>query len=119
MREIEDEAVAGNERAALALKMFIYRIRKYIGSYAAAMGGLTTVVFTGGIGENSAIVRRGVLEGLEFLGVKLDEKLNDGMERGSESVISASDSPAGVYVIPTNEELVIALETVNLVNEQA
>jgi acetate kinase len=117
MREIEDEAAAGNERADLALRMFSYRIRKYIGSYAAAMGGLTTIVFTGGIGENSPIVRKAVLEEMQFLGVELDEQRNDDFERGAEGVVSADDSSVGVFVIPTNEELVIAQETVRLVNE--
>ncbi|MFH0883465.1 MAG: acetate kinase [bacterium] len=115
MREIEEEAAKGNERARLALNMFTYRVRKYIGAYAAAMGGLDTIVFTGGIGENSEVVRRDVLAPLGFLGVKIDEAKN--AERSSkERKICAEESKVKIYVIPTNEELVIAQETLRIVN---
>jgi len=115
MREIEEEAANGNERARLALNMFTYRLRKYIGAYAAAMGGLDAIVFTGGIGENSSVVRRDSLAPLGYLGVKLDEAKND--ERSAkERQISADDSRVGVYVIPTDEELVIAEETYRIVH---
>ncbi len=115
MREIEEEAANGNERARLALNMFTYRLRKYIGAYAAAMGGLDAIVFTGGIGENSSVVRRDSLAPLGYLGVKLDEAKND--ERSAkERQISADDSRVGVYVIPTDEELVIAEETFRIVH---
>jgi len=116
MREVEDEATAGNERAQLALNMFTYRVRKYIGAYAASMGGLDTIVFTGGIGENSDIVRRDVLSPLSFLGVKLDESKNT-VRSSEERAICAEDSAIKVLVIPTNEELVIAQETFEVVSK--
>jgi len=117
MRDIESEAEEGNRRAQLALDVFCYRLRKYIGAYAAAMGGLDAIVFTAGIGENSPIVRRKSLEGLEFLGVKLDEEKNESMVRRREGVISAEDSRVAVLVVPTNEELVIALDTAEIVSK--
>lgn len=104
----------GNDRARLAIDMFSYRVKKYVGAYAAAMGGLDCIAFTGGIGEHTEIVRKKVVEGLEFLGVKVDEKLNDNVPRGEEFEISAKDSRVKVFVIPTNEELVIARETFRL-----
>ena len=104
----------GNDRARLAIDMFSYRVKKYVGAYAAAMGGLDCIAFTGGIGEHTEIVRKKVVEGLEFLGVKVDEKLNDIVPRGEEFEISAKDSRVKVFVIPTNEELVIARETLRL-----
>ena len=104
----------GNDRARLAIDMFSYRVKKYVGAYAAAMGGLDCIAFTGGIGEHTEIVRKKVVEGLEFLGVKVDEKLNDNVPRGEEFEISAKDSRVKVFVIPTNEELVIARETLRL-----
>ena len=109
MRDVESRAEAGDHRAALALDVFCYRVRKYIGAYAAAMGGLDCVVFTGGIGENSPRVRSGCCCGLEFLGLGLDAAANG--SRGGERDISAGDSSARVLVIPTNEELMIARET--------
>lgn len=114
MREIEEKAEAGSERAQTALKMYEYRIRKYIGAYAAAMGGLDTLIFTGGIGENADTTRRGVLEGLEFLGIELDHNKNNGL-RGNTAIISTDTSRVKVVVIPTNEELVIAKDTQKLV----
>ena len=116
MREIEEEMQGGNDRAALAFKIFTYRVRKYIGAYAAAMGGLDAVVFTGGIGENSDLVRKASLEGLEFAGVQLDEEKN-AVRSSEERIISTPDSRASVMVIPTNEELVIALETERIITE--
>lgn len=104
----------GNARCKLALEMFAYQTKKYVGAYAAAMGGLDCIVFTAGIGENTPTVRAGVCEGLEFLGVKLDKKLNAGKNDGSIREISAKDSKVRVLVIPTNEELVIARETAEL-----
>ena len=114
MREIESEMENGNDRARLALKMFTYRIRKYIGAYSAAMGGVDIIVFTGGIGENSSIVRHDVLEPLGYLGVKLDDAKNN-EKSSAERKICATDSKVKVYVIPTNEELVIAEETLRIV----
>lgn len=113
-RDLIAGAEAGNARCALALDMFAYQTKKYVGAYAAAMGGLDCIVFTAGIGENTPVVRAGVCEGLEFLGVKLCKKANEGKNDGSIREISAKDSKVKVLVIPTNEELVIARETAEL-----
>lgn len=112
-RDIENGAEEGNENCALALDKFAYEVRKYIGSYAAALGGLDCLVFTAGVGENSASMRARICEGLEFLGVKLDPEKNN--TRGKEAIISADDSKVTVWVIPTNEELMIAMDTASLV----
>lgn len=104
----------GNERAKLAFDMSIYRIKKYIGAYSAAMGGLDCLVFTGGIGENSWLTRESVATGLEFLGIDFDFILNASIKRGSEATLSKDSSRVKVFVIPTNEELVIARETLSL-----
>ncbi len=114
MREIEEAAEDGNRRAELALKMYDYRVRKYIGSYIAAMNGADAIVLTGGIGENADTTRRGVLKDLDYLGIKLDHEKNDGL-RGKEKVISTEDSKIKVIVVPTNEELVIASDTYEIV----
>ncbi len=109
MREIEDAANEGHQRAKTALEMFAYRVKKYIGSYAAAMGGIDTIVFTGGIGENDTETRKRVLNGLEFLGIDLDEsKLNI---RGKEAVLTLPNSRVKVIVVPTEEEMMIAKDT--------
>ena len=113
-RDIEQGAEKGNADCALALDKFAYEVRKYIGSYAAALGGLDCLVFTAGVGENSASMRARICEGLEFLGVKLDPEKNN--TRGKEAIISADDSKVTVWVIPTNEELMIAQDTAALVN---
>ena len=112
-RDLDNAAAEGNERAQLALDMFNYAVRKYIGAYAAAMGGLDGIVFTAGIGENSIEVREEILKGLEFLGVKLDKEANKC--RGKVQKISAPDSKVQVWIIPTNEELVIARDTEDIV----
>ncbi len=114
MREIEAEAAAGNARAELALSVFCYRVKKYIGAYAAAMGGIDGVVFTGGIGENSSEVRHRTIDGLQFLGLELDPEANRSNDTGERFIDRGG--PARVMVIPTNEELVIARDTVGLVN---
>ena len=111
-RDLEAAADAGNEKCRLALDKFCYEVKKYIGAYAAALGGLDVLVFTAGIGENGATTRAAVCEGLEFLGVKLDPEKNK--ERGDERIISAPDSKVTVWVIPTNEELMIAQDTAEL-----
>ena len=108
-RDLEKAYLAGNERATLALEMFEYQARKIIGSYAAAMGGVDVIAFTAGIGENTDYIRAAACEGLEFMGVKIDPKKNDGLR--SEAVISADDSKVTVAIIPTNEEIAIAQET--------
>ena len=113
MREIESAIVEGNERAVLAMKIYNYRIRKYIGSYAAALGGLDVLVFTGGVGENQFRTRAEVCKGLEFMGIKIDEKMNDGM-RGEEKLISAPDSKVKIIVVPTDEEFMIADDTMKI-----
>ena len=113
-RDIENGAEEGNENCTLALDKFAYEVRKYIGSYAAALGGLDCLVFTAGVGENSASMRARICEGLEFLGVKIDPEKNN--TRGKEAIISADDSKVTVWVIPTNEELMIAQDTAALVN---
>ncbi len=118
MREIEDAANNGDAAAQLGLDIYDYRIRKYIGSYAAAMGGIDILIFTGGIGENADVTRAGVCKDLEFIGLELDPELNNGL-RGKEKVISKKDARATVMVVPTNEELVIALDTKNIVEELA
>ena len=112
-RDLETEAKNGNERAQLALDMFVYSVKRYIGFYACAMGGVDAVVFTAGVGENNGEMREEVLEGAEFMGIKVDPKKNVG--RGKEMDISADDSRVKVLVIPTNEELMIALDTKALV----
>ncbi|KGI61351.1 MULTISPECIES: acetate/propionate family kinase [unclassified Prevotella] len=113
MREIESAAKEGNERAQLALKMYDYRIKKYIGAYAAAMGGVDIIVWTAGVGENQVGTRLQSCSGLEFLGVKMDAEANN--VRGKEAIISAPDSKVTVCVIPTDEEIVIARDTMSLV----
>ncbi len=113
-RDLCAGAEDGNERCTLALEMFAYQTKKFVGSYAAVMGGLDCVVFTAGIGENTPTVRADVCHGLEFLGVRFDDKANLMKNDGTIRVISAKDSKVAVLVIPTNEELVIARETAEL-----
>jgi acetate kinase len=116
MREVEAAAAEGDERAILSLKMYQYRVKKYIGSYAAAMGGVDILVFTGGIGENSPDDREKICENLEFFGLEFDKKANEG-SRGKEVVISKKDSRITVVVVPTNEEWVIASETRDIIDQ--
>ena len=115
MRDVENAANEGNERARLALDMYAYRIKKYIGSYAAAMGGVDIIVWTAGVGENQIGMRMDTCSGLEFLGVKMDAERNN--TRGEEAIISAEDSAVTVCVIPTDEELVIAQDTMALLKK--
>ena len=112
MRDLEAAVAAGNEKARLAENMYFYRIKKYIGAYAAALGGVDVIVFTGGVGENQASARWGACEGLEVMGVKLDAERNK--VRGEEAVISTDDSKVKVVVIPTDEELMIASDTLSI-----
>ena len=109
MRDLEAAVAAGNPQAILAENMYFYHIKKYIGAYAAALGGVDIIVFTGGVGENQATARWGACQGLEFMGVKLDAEKNK--VRGEEMVISTDDSKVKVVVIPTDEELMIATDT--------
>lgn len=116
MREIMEESVNGNERAKIGLNMFHYRIRKYIGAYAAAMGGLDMLVFTGGIGENSDYTRAESSKDLEFMGIEFDHEKNKDV-RGIEKVISKDLSKVKVMVVPTNEEMVIAEDTREIIEK--
>ncbi len=112
-RDIEEAADKGNKRAQLALDVYHKRVKKYIGAYAAEMGGLDAVVFTAGLGENSPESREAICQGLEFLGIKVDPDKNN--VRGKETVITTEDSTTKVILVPTNEELAIARETLSLV----
>ena len=114
MRDLESAAAAGEPRAVLAESMYFYRIKKYIGAYAAAMGGVDVIVFTGGVGENQANARSGACEGLEYMGVKVDLEKNK--TRGVEAIISTDDSKVKVVVIPTDEELMIASDTMDILS---
>ncbi len=115
MRDIDAAIAEGNERAKLALDMYIYRIIKYIGAYTAVLNGVDIIVFTGGVGENQQPLRKAVCEHLSYLGVKIDDAVN-ASSRGEEKVISAADSKVKVVVIPTDEELMIARDTEAIVN---
>ena len=112
-RDLEEAMEQGNEDAALAIDAFCYRVAKYVGTYVAAMNGVDAIAFTGGIGENAGLVRGKVLSYLGYLGIKMDEKMNE--KRGENFVLSTADSAVKVAVIPTNEELAICRETVELV----
>ncbi len=111
-RDLDEAAAQGNERAQLALDKFIYEVKKYIGAYAAAMGGVDAIVFTAGIGENSMDLREKICSGLDYMGVKMDAEKN--RVRGKECEVSAADSKVKIFVIPTNEELMIAMDTAAL-----
>ena len=113
-RDLENASKEGNTRAQLAIDVFVYDVKKYIGAYAAAMGGVDAVVFTAGVGENSASLRAEMVKGLEFMGIKMDLEKND--FRGEERDVSAPDAAVKVLVIPTNEELMIAMDTAEIVN---
>ena len=112
-REIEAESVNGNERADIAMKSFKYAVASYIAKYAVAMNGIDYIVFTGGIGENQINIRKGICENLKFLGVEIDDERND--VKGEERLISSDDSKIKVYVVPTDEELMIAKQTLELI----
>ncbi len=115
MREIEQSVADGDKKAKYAFDVFNYRIKKYTGAYAAAMGGIDALVFTGGIGENSSNVRKAVCSGLEFLGLNIDLEKNENVQ--GEVNIAKDNSPVQILRIPTNEELVIAMDTEKIVNE--
>jgi len=117
MRDIESAAKQGNKRANLALEMYNYRVKKYIGAYAAGMGGVDLIIFTGGIGENACTTRAGVMKGLEFMGIDFDFELNSGL-RGKDAVLTKPESKTKVMVVTTNEELVIAIEAIKTINNQ-
>ena len=113
-RDIEEAAGAGNVRASLAQNILCYSIKKIIGAYTAALGGVDLIIFTGGIGENSAPTRFGAIQGLEYLGIEFDEEVNKGIH-GKEAMLTKPSSKVKVCVMPTNEELVIARDTMNIV----
>ena len=115
MRDLEAEAEKGNERAELTLQMYAHRVRKYIGAYAAVMNGVDLIIMTGGIGENSCDTRRRVLNDMEFLGLIFDNEKNKGL-KGKDEIISKPESKVLAMTITTNEELVIALDTLRLIN---
>lgn len=117
MRELEAAIKKGNERAILALDMYEYRIKKYVGAYAAAMGGVDLIVFTGGVGENQARTRDFVCSDMEFMGIHFDKKKNESV-RGEEALISLPDSKVKVCVIPTDEELMIAKDTYDITTKK-
>ena len=117
MREIEAAIKEGNKRAKLALDAYNYRIKKYVGSYAAAMGGVDILVFTGGVGENQASTRSDVCKDMAFMGIELDEELNASV-RATEVLISKPESKVKVVIIPTDEELTIAKDTVEILGLQ-
>lgn len=114
MREVDAAAKEGNRRASLAITMYTYRIKKYIGAYAAAMGGVDVIAFAGGVGENQGNIRAAALDGLEFIGVELDKEIN-AKTRGEEAVLSTPASKVKVLLIPTDEELMIASDTYDIV----
>lgn len=116
MREIKAAVAEGNNHAKLAVDMFNYRIRKYIGAYAAALGGVNVLVFTGGIGENNPITRREACRGLEFMGIEIDDEKNNSTF-GEENIISTPSSKVTVIVVPTDEEFMIASDTMEIVNK--
>ncbi|MBR5849214.1 MAG: acetate kinase [Bacteroidaceae bacterium] len=115
MREVEAAAASGNKRAELANTIYFYRIKKYIGAYAAAMGGVDIIAFAGGVGENQYPCREAALEGLEFIGVELDKELNK-KSRGEEVILSTPESKVKVVLVPTDEELMIASDTYEIVS---
>lgn len=115
MRDIEAAIESGNERAQLAVDMFDYHVRKYIGAYAAVLNGVDVLVFTGGIGENDIRARKSICEKLTYLGLEIDEKANN--VRGKETIISTPNSKVKVVVIPTDEELMIATDTMKIVSK--
>ena len=116
MRDIDDAYDAGNEKAIVARDLYYNRVKKFVGEYAAEMGGVDLVIFTGGVGENSADLRRYVCKNMEFMGIELNDSVND-VTRGTNTIISTDDSKVKVAVIATNEELVIATDTYELVKE--
>ena len=116
MREIEAAVFAGHPRAKLAIDMYNYRIKKFVGSYAAALGGLDILVFTGGVGENQWATRAAVCKNMEFMGIKFDNEKNEGC-RGKEIILSTPDSKVVVIVVPTDEEMMIAIDTENILTK--
>lgn len=119
MRDLIEEAQKGDRRCQQAIDVFCYKIRQHIGSYMASMNGCDAILFTAGIGENSALIRKKAVENMDFLGVKLDEDRNENVKPGELTRISADDSKVGIYVVPTNEELVIAIDAAKIARASA
>jgi acetate kinase len=119
MRDIIEGMKKGNLRSKLAFEIFCYRLKKYIAGYAGAMGGVNAIIFTGGIGENAALVRAKSVEGLEFMGIKIDSLKNEQLKSGVEMDISSTDATVRTLVIPTNEELVIAIDTAKIIQGES
>jgi acetate kinase len=117
MWELEELSQKGEERAKLAVEVFVYQVKKYIGAFVALLNGLDSLVFTGGIGENDSFIREKVGNNLDYLGIKIDREKNQEI-KGKEGKISSSTSPVEVWVIPTNEELMVARETAKIVKER-
>ncbi len=117
MRDAYQKALDGDKNAQTALDVYCYRIKKYIGAYAAAMGGVDAIAFTGGVGENHVYVRQQVLKDMEFLGIQLDEAKNETIH-GDEAVISTPASKVTIAVVPTDEELMIATDTEEIVSKK-
>ena len=118
MRDIDKAIANGNERAAVALDMYAYRVKKYIGAYAAAMGGVDLIIFTGGIGENDTVVRKKSCQGLEFLGIDFNDDVN-AVTRSKDAILTKQGSKVTVMSVTTNEELVIATDTMNIVKNHS
>ena len=114
-RDLEDAAQKGNQQAQLALDAFDYSVKKFIGAYAAAMGGVDAIIFTAGVGENGVTTRANIVSGLEYMGVKMDAEKNN--TRGKEVDVSTDDATVRILVIPTNEELMIAMDTASIVGK--
>lgn len=114
MRDLIEEANNGDRRCQQAIDVFCYKIKQYVGSYIASMNGCDAIVFTAGIGENSSLIRKQSLQNMEYMGIEVDEEKNNNIERGKVQKISADSSKTDVYVIPTNEELVIAIDTAKI-----
>lgn len=118
MREIRAAAAKGDKMAILGMDMYAYRVKKYVGAYAAAMGGVDVILFTGGIGENATYLRQEICSELEYMGVEMDDKVNETV-LGEEAVVSKDSSKVKIMVVPTDEELVIAKDTRQIVEELA
>ncbi len=119
MRDLIAEAGKGDRRCQQAIDVFCYKIKQYVGSYIASMNGCDAIIFTAGIGENSPLIRKQSLQNMGYLGIEIDDKLNENAERGSIQKISTDDSKVDVYVVPTNEELVIAIDTAKIAEATA
>ena len=117
IKKFEAAVAEGNERAKMTLDVYNYRIKKYIGAYAAAMNGCDILVWTGGVGENQWTTRRAVCEDMEYMGMKIDVEKNEGM-RGEEMVISTPDSKVTIIVVPTDEEYMIASDTMDILGNK-